>query len=221
MQIASYVKLVISLLAGIRIREGNIQIGKSDVLADAFSEPRFNSWSVGELHIVARQLVPTGRRDDFEVNAKYADFKNKVSTYTKSIAKICRQKSTLRNRLKEFGVEEDKIRLNLKVLGQGAISKPFKKELKNALSVSLNKMSTTAKGDPLPSQTREKLLSKVESLSRTVNQLELFDHSEDPLANYSPQKRGIYQNIFSLIYECSGNRVVAQKLVKNILLRLT
>ena len=109
----------------------------------------------------------------------------------------------------------------MKVLEQGAISNLFKKELKNAMLVSLNKLFTTAKGDPLPLETREKLLSKVDNLSLTVNQLELFDHSEDLLANYSPQKRGIYQNIFSLIYECSSNRVVAQKLVDKILLRLT
>jgi len=109
----------------------------------------------------------------------------------------------------------------MKVLEQGAISNPLKKELQNEVSVSMNKLSTTAKGDPLPLETREKLLSKVDNLSLTVNQLELFDHSEDLLANYSPQKRGIYQNIFSLIYECSSNRVVAQKLVDKILLRLT
>ncbi|CAN0504943.1 unnamed protein product, partial [Scytosiphon promiscuus] len=84
------------LIRGLRVREGNIQIGQSDILNSAFPEPRFNSWSVGELHIVHRQLTPTGRRDEFEVNPRDADFVNRVATFGKKIAKICRQKSSIR-----------------------------------------------------------------------------------------------------------------------------
>ena len=33
---------------------GNVQIGGNALLEDFFTEPRFNSWSIGEVHILDR-----------------------------------------------------------------------------------------------------------------------------------------------------------------------
>src|ERR1700730_8539411 len=41
-----------STLKGLRLRSGNIQVGGSNILEDLFTEVRFNSWCVGEVHIV-------------------------------------------------------------------------------------------------------------------------------------------------------------------------
>lgn len=53
-------------LKGIRARVGDIQIGNSDLFLDSFKEPRFNSWTIGELHVVDKKIIPNGRRDGFE-----------------------------------------------------------------------------------------------------------------------------------------------------------
>ena len=208
------------LIRGIRLREGNIQIGTSSILSDIFPEPRFNSWSVGELHIMNRELVPTGRRDDFEVNARYADFMNRVATYGKALAKICRQKSIIRNRLKLFQIEENLVRTNLDVLGQGAISKSFVKELNKAVLVSLDKMSKLAQSEVLTEGQKEELSLRIKKLSGSISSIESKAGDTDPLEKFSPQKRNIYKNIFSLVYECSPNRVVAQGLIDKLLVRL-
>ncbi|MDA1370234.1 MAG: ATP-binding protein [Proteobacteria bacterium] len=208
------------LIRGLRVREGNIQIGQSNLLTEAFPEPRFNSWSVGELHIVNRQLVPTGRRDDFEVNARYADFIGKIATYGRNIARICRQNSAVRNKIKEFELEEERVRVNLDVLKQGAISKKYKDELIKSNSVSMDKMSAVANSENLNTKDQSKLLKKVDGISKIANSGNTASETHDPLSSYSRQKRQIYQNVFDLICECSANRVVARRLIEQILVRL-
>lgn len=208
------------LIRGIRVREGNIQIGQSGILIDAFPEPRFNSWSVGELHIVNRQLVPTARRDDFEVNARYADFVNKIATYGKWIAKICRQKSSIRNKIKEFEAEARKIEVNLKVLNQGVVTKKFRQELEKSISVSLEKVSTIAGSEMLDSKEQTKLIKKIGKFSPVPRAAKSAESANDPLSSFSVQKRQNYQQMFDLIYECSPNRIVAQGLIERILIRL-
>ncbi|NKB32616.1 MAG: hypothetical protein GKR91_05910 [Pseudomonadales bacterium] len=208
------------LIRGLRVREGNIQIGKGNLLTDAFPEPRFNSWSVGEFHIVNRVLVPTGRRDDFEVNTRYADFVNKIASYGRKIAKICRQNSQVRNKFKEFELEADRARVNVDVLGQGAISRTYRKQIDKNLSVSLDKMSAAA-NSPLLSETEsEKLLRKIGKIESSIAKFNGKSASSDPLANFSKREQDTYKRVFDLIYECAPNKVVAQKLIDQILVRL-
>ncbi len=54
---------------GIRLRCGNILLGKKDTLSTLFKETRFNHYLVGELHTVDKRLIPNSRRDDFEDSA--------------------------------------------------------------------------------------------------------------------------------------------------------
>lgn len=91
-----------SLVAGLRGRVGNLQIGNAALLDAAFSEPRFNQWSVGEIHVVDRRLIPNGRRDNFEQNAHYANLINHLSPLAKDIAKRCRHQSRSRQGRKRF-----------------------------------------------------------------------------------------------------------------------
>jgi len=51
--------------SGIQVRVGNILLGDSHLLDRCFREERFNSYTVGELHIVHPELIPNSRRDDF------------------------------------------------------------------------------------------------------------------------------------------------------------
>lgn len=50
---------------GFRLRQGNIQIGKNDVFADFFKESRGNSYFVGEIFTVSKDLVPNSERNYF------------------------------------------------------------------------------------------------------------------------------------------------------------
>jgi hypothetical protein len=84
-------------IRGLRLRLGNMQVGADNVFEVAFPEPRFNSWSVGEVHVLCSRLVPNGRRDDLEQNIHYQNLLNHVSQHARRVAKLCRTKSSERN----------------------------------------------------------------------------------------------------------------------------
>jgi molecular chaperone HtpG len=85
-------------LKGIRIRVGNIQIGDSRVLDQAFPEARFNAWAVGECHVLSSKLIPNARRDDFEQSTHYSHLLGHLVPKAKQIAKACRDRSAERTR---------------------------------------------------------------------------------------------------------------------------
>jgi hypothetical protein len=68
-----------TLMKGLRLRSGNAQVGEHALLEELFSEPRFNAWSVGEVHVIDRRIVPNGRRDHFEQNAHFHNLLNHLA----------------------------------------------------------------------------------------------------------------------------------------------
>jgi hypothetical protein len=85
-------------IKGLRLRVGNIQIGEPRLLDLAFPEARFNSWTVGECHILSPKLVPNARRDDFEQSNHYSNLLTHLLPKAKEIAKACRESSAERTR---------------------------------------------------------------------------------------------------------------------------
>ena len=65
-------------VSGLRVKVGNIQVGSQHLLDRCFREDRFNSYSVGEIHICDQSLIPNSRRDDFIDNKEKALFYNLV-----------------------------------------------------------------------------------------------------------------------------------------------
>ena len=55
-------------VSGIRVKVGNLQVGDQHLLDRCFRESRFNSYTVGEIHVCNKSLIPNSRRDDFVDN---------------------------------------------------------------------------------------------------------------------------------------------------------
>lgn len=126
---------------GLRLRAGNIQIGDADLLNKLFQEVRFNSWCVGECHVLNPKLIPNGRRDDFEHNNHYANLINQLQVKAKGIAQLCRQSSAKRSQTAENDTKGgEQVVLNwikarefLKKTGQRKLSASHTKALKMLL----------------------------------------------------------------------------------------
>jgi|LSQX01.2.fsa_nt_gb molecular chaperone HtpG len=58
----------INQMRGLRLRKENIQIGGEDALQKLFKEDRGNSYFVGEVFAVAKDLIPNSQRDYFNEN---------------------------------------------------------------------------------------------------------------------------------------------------------
>lgn len=93
-------------IKGLRLRAGNIQIGDSRLLDSAFPEVRFNSWTVGECHVISPKLVPNARRDDFEQTNHYSNLLSHLTPKAKEIARACRESSAERARQHRIEAEE-------------------------------------------------------------------------------------------------------------------
>lgn len=88
-------------LRGIRMRSGNMQIGNERILSNIFPEERFNSWSVGELHILDPVLRPNGQRNNLEDSPAFREVKSKlVPIVGRAIARKCRTNSSVRNKVR-------------------------------------------------------------------------------------------------------------------------
>ena len=84
-------------IRGIRLREGNIQIGGETAFDHLFREERFNRWCVGELHVVDQRLRPNGRRDYFEPSPHMRQIENHLESIIQGVVNQCRSASSARN----------------------------------------------------------------------------------------------------------------------------
>ena len=90
---------------GLRIRKRNILIGDNRTLDDFFGSSKtsknFNRWFVGEVYVFDEGLIPNARRDDFEKNQKYYEFKEKLEEITYKLGKIPHSRSAIRSNEKK------------------------------------------------------------------------------------------------------------------------
>ncbi len=84
-------------IRGLRARFGDIQVGDANLFDETFKESRFNGWTVGEIHVLDRRIVPNARRDNFEVNHHYSNLLVQLGPLATSISQRCRSASIARN----------------------------------------------------------------------------------------------------------------------------
>ena len=104
---------------GIRIREGNIQIGGENTLDHLFGEERFNRWCVGELHIVDERLLPNGRRDYFEPSPHLRQVENHIESIIQKSVTRCRNASSARNQRRKAQTAMEQVEGAYELAGTG------------------------------------------------------------------------------------------------------
>lgn len=83
-------------IKGIRVRQGNIEVGGENFLNDNFSEPRFSGWQIGEIYIVNDSLKPNARRDGFEHSPNFERFLEQSQMLGRHLSSVCRKSSNKR-----------------------------------------------------------------------------------------------------------------------------
>lgn len=81
---------------GIRVRQGNIEVGGEHFLDDKYSETRFSGWQIGEIHVVNGALKPNARRDGFEHTPAYEKFLEQSHLLGRTLSSLCRKHSNTR-----------------------------------------------------------------------------------------------------------------------------
>lgn len=207
-------------IKGLRLRSGNIQVGDHMLLENLFPEPRFNSWTVGEIHVIDPRIVPNGRRDHYEQNVHFNTLRDQLAPIAREIGRRCRTNSIERKWQKDFDRYADGARERFEILKQGSLSKSGIEKIAHEITgctLALEKVVNTSWiGETL----RESLKEELAKLKNESDRLLRQPDDKDPLLHLPARKRAIYQEIFDLIYECATNRVAAKVLVDRMLMKL-
>jgi molecular chaperone HtpG len=114
---------------GLRFRHKNLLIGNEDTFSHLFKEPRFNRWTIGEVHALDRGIRPSVKRDDFEPNEPFNSLSHKIRPILFKIGQLARKSSNrrleqkLENKISESKPNLQKIKRNLLKNLPKAISK--------------------------------------------------------------------------------------------------
>ena len=84
-------------MCGIRVRQGNVEIGDEHSLAGHFAERRFATWHVGEIHL-DYSVKANARRDGFEQCPHYEAFLERANGLGQHLSRLCRASSKARSR---------------------------------------------------------------------------------------------------------------------------
>lgn len=210
-----------SLVKGLRLRVGNIQVGDHLLLEELFTESRFGGWVVGEVHVIDKRIIPNGRRDHFEQNTHFNNLLNQLAPIARDLSRRCRTSSIKRKWLRDFdthcAVAEEKIA----IIAQGTLPAAKQNELARSTERAIASMEKIAKMDGFDLGFDETLAARVHTIQRKLDKALKTKLNASPLADLPAAKRKMYEQMFALIYECSANRVAAKSLVDRILQKVT
>ena len=161
-----------ALIKGIRIRAGNIQVGDENILQEIFKEKRFNSWCVGEIHILDNRIMANGRRDNFENNNHYENLKNKLNPTAFHISKRCRILSSQRNWKKKCDTLETNIKNKLEILDLNATSKEYNEDLLSEVKSDILYLDSIGGKTLLDAYDTDDIIAKVKEFEKKVKNLD-------------------------------------------------
>jgi hypothetical protein len=209
-----------TLMKGLRLRVGNIQVGDDRLLEEQFLEPRFNSWSVGEIHVIDPRIVPNGRRDHFEQTIHYHDLVMHVLPKARELSQRCRTSSIKRNTERQLSRSLDAAKENLALVKQGVIAKTEQQRLLRNVGATLAAAEKMLSGDLFASQDNSAVLGEIQAIKRKLVKLGTGGRAASPLAHLPKLRRQAYETVFSLIYKCAPSKPVAKAIVDRVLARL-
>jgi molecular chaperone HtpG len=207
----------VALLKGLRVRAGDIQVGTASLLEDIFPEPRFSSWTIGEVHIQDSRIVPNGRRDGFEQNIHFANLRNHLAPVARGIAKRCRTNSSFRQKRRTFEAQAALAEQKLDVLEQQVLTGGAQANLMDEVENHIVHMDRVAQSGPFAN---EPLLDERVVACRARLTALLTDRLGDPLHALSGDRAEAVREVIGLIYECSNDIKSAKLLVDKIIKRL-
>jgi len=209
-----------SMIKGLRLRAGNMQIGEADLLDEIFPEPRFNSWVVGEVHILDERILPNGRRDHFEQSVHFRNVLSKLSPLARDLGRRCRTSSIRRNWVRQFEQGVSFIKDRQAILRQGAVSQSRRTRLKDEILDCAGKLEKIASLPALDAKTRGACHKRLLHLNARFPQLFYSKAQHQDLKRFRGPRRRLVQKLVDVIYDASANQSDAKALIEKILRKL-
>jgi hypothetical protein len=125
-----------------------------------------------------------------------------------------------RNWLRQFELQQSGIADKISMIKQGSLTRIQRKQMEMDITQAIDAMRKIAGKEALRSEAKTSLIPALKKVERRVKMLRGRQYVAKPLAALPASKRAAYKHVFSLVYECSPNRSVAQSLVDKMLSRL-
>ena len=198
---------------GIRLREGNIQIGDENALDTLFREERFNRWCVGEIHIVDARLLPNGRRDYFEPGPHMRQIENHLESIIQSVVRRCRNASSARNQQRKMQTTLEHMDSAHELAGSGYLKAPDAMALVEKV---MEKGQTLEENlDPTDPDHEE----KGAEIARLRAKLSQFrpKRGRPPMGKVRKADIATYQRVFKALTELCPSPRVAKEMIEGVL----
>ena len=201
-----------NLIKGLRMRVGDLQVGGAHVLEDCFAEPRFNSWSVGEVHVLDRRITPNARREDFEQTVHHNNLLYHLSPLFREISKRCRDNSIRRNWARKLDLSLAKAR--------EATAAPASHHELVAAGEALTEATRIADMPLLAEEDLALRRVEIRAVGETLDRLQASPFEADPFAAFTADQRSGAERILELIVACSDDQQAASGLLARIMRKL-
>ncbi len=203
-------------IRGIRAHAGNIQIGDETVFNHLFQEERFNSWCIGEIHILDHRIVPNGRRDYFEPGAHLRNLENQVSAIANQITVRCRTASHVRNQNKKFYATLQRLEDTYQLATSEYISNDCARNItKRSIDeiCELRKYINSSKENALGEKTEEIL----KTLGDRFQKFSPRGGRPKGFKGIKASEIPVYRNVFSNLVQVVPSPQTAEKIIKAII----
>lgn len=198
---------------GIRLREGNIQIGDENALDTLFREERFNRWCVGEIHIVDARLLPNGRRDYFEPGPHMRQIENHLESIIQSVVHRCRNASSARNHQRKVQTTLDHMDSAYELAGSGYLKAADAKALIDKMIENVQTLEQSL--DPT-NPDHENKVTEIERLRAKLSQFRP-KRGRPPMGKVRKAEIATYQRIFKALTELCPSPSVAKEMIEGVL----
>jgi molecular chaperone HtpG len=204
-------------ISGIRFRAGNIQVGGQNVLESLFSEPRFNSWCVGELHVLSDRILPNGRRDDFELNAHYQNLEGHAAAVAGKLSRLCRERSMQRNRLRQANFLYQEATEQLAVIRDRSTPMVVKEYYRSCVTDAAKRLNRIATDPKFTEEEQSQILKRGHTLLRSLDKSKVKQGGDKVLDFLPKQRRKVFLETLSLVIGACDNPEQAAKLTRRVL----
>jgi len=214
-------------MRGLRLRKENIQIGGEDSLQKLFKEDRGNSYFVGEVFAVDKDLIPNSQRDYFNENTARAVFERELRKYfNEELHKIYYDGSAINSAYKKIDIYEKKeVEFNKKETAGGFVDKGHReRELKVVLESKKEAETAQVRIERMKDRAddlMQKVIQRIE-VERPKSPVNTPPHKEvklprrtDRLTKYSRSERKLISKIFSIILTSTGSEA-AESIISRI-----
>lgn len=202
-------------MRGIRIRQGNIEIGNEDFLASAFTERRFSVWHVGEIQLADHRIRPNARRDGFEQSRGYETFLEQMSILCKTLSALCRTYSRTRGARERICAVLANIDKRVKRV-RVVVDDKHLSCLKEEIQTRLRRLETEMENAQVDEEVRNRLHRTSDYLDHINERVVMLSKSIDSRTLRYLDRRGLITKICNAILENYRTSGSAEELLQEI-----